>query len=236
VAVLKQEQKVADAVNALVQELGGLNRAFARLAVSLGINIPDPLWAGSLDSEAGRQLKWVYPTSAGDSEFLKRATLASTLIIEALKPKLLRKLLQSLDETLHQNNEDPPKTLGSRRLLERGTLVAVLMENLRPDMAEIPILVGRAEGEAAFIEDDLHVELEKLYKRVREEFAPLSFLYDLRVHGGLAHSPNMKEAAKAAKALGLAGSGWHRTHYLSLINLVTSSVSQISEHLRDGAS
>jgi hypothetical protein len=32
----------------------------------------------SLDSLAGRQLKWVYPTSADDNEFLKRATLACT--------------------------------------------------------------------------------------------------------------------------------------------------------------
>lgn len=91
----------------MVQALGGLNRAFARLAASLGTDIQDSLWSGSLDSEAGSQLKWVYPASADDSEFLKRATLASTLIIEALKPKLRRKLLQSLDETLHQNNEGP---------------------------------------------------------------------------------------------------------------------------------
>jgi hypothetical protein len=46
----------------------------------------------------------------------------------------------------------------------------------------------------------------------------------------------MNEAAKAAVALGLPESGWHRTHYLSLINLVTGSISQISEHLRNGAS
>ena len=97
------------------------------------------------------------------------------------------------------------------------------------------MLIRRAEGEAASTKDDLQVELEKLYKRLREEFAPLAFFYDLRVHGGLAHNPNMKEAAKAAGALGLPGSGWHRTHYLSLVNLVTGSVSQICEHLRNGA-
>jgi hypothetical protein len=68
----------------LIQEIGGLNRAFAGLGASLGINIQEPLWSGSLDSEAGRQLKWVYPTSADDSEFLKRATLACTLVLDAL--------------------------------------------------------------------------------------------------------------------------------------------------------
>jgi hypothetical protein len=54
------------------------------------------------------------------------------------------------------------------------------MENLRPDIAEIPILVRRAEGEIVSV-DDLQAELEKLYKRVRDEFAPLAFLYDLRI-------------------------------------------------------
>jgi hypothetical protein len=109
------------------------------------------------------------------------------------------------------------------------------MENLRPDIAQIPILVRQAEGEARSTKDDPQAELEKLYERVREKFAPLAFLYDLRVHGGLAHSPNLKEAAKAAKALGLPGSGWHRTHYLSLLSLLTGSISQISEHLKSGA-
>ena len=83
---------------------------------------------------------------------------------------------------------------------------------------------------------DVQAELEKLYERVRDEFAPLVFLYELRVHGGLAHHPNTKEAAKAAAKLGFPGSGWHRTHYLSLLNLLTSSVSQISKHLKNGAS
>jgi hypothetical protein len=235
VAVLNQEQKVGDAVNGLVQALGGLNRAFAWLASSLGIDFREPLWSGSLDSLASRQLKWVYSTSADDNEFLKRATLVSTLVLEALNPKLLRKLLQQLDGTLHQNSENPPRTLGSRRLLERVTLVAVLMENVRPDIAEIPMLVRRAEGETVSV-DDLQAELEILYKRIRDEFAPPAFLYDLRIHGGLAHQANMREAAKAAIALGFPKSGWHRTHYLNLLNRLTSSISRTSEHLRSGAS
>jgi len=110
------------------------------------------------------------------------------------------------------------------------------MDNLRPNIAEIPSLVRRAESEAESAEDDLQAEIEKLYKHVRDEFAPLAFLYDLRVHGGLAHHPNIKEEAKAAKALGFPASGWHRTHYLNLLNRLTGSISQISEHLRSGVS
>jgi outer membrane protein TolC len=47
VEVLKQEQTVPDAVNSLVQALGGLNRAFARLAPSLGMEAPETANAGA---------------------------------------------------------------------------------------------------------------------------------------------------------------------------------------------
>lgn len=93
---LGQEQSVPDAVNSLVQALETLNAAFAAMAVSLQVPIVDCLWRGSLDSLAGRQLKWVYPATTDDDEFVKRATLASTLVIEALEPALLRQLLGTL--------------------------------------------------------------------------------------------------------------------------------------------
>jgi hypothetical protein len=48
--------------------------------------------------------------------------------------------------------------------------------------------------------------------------------------------PTINEAAKAAKALGFPASGWHRTHYLNLLNRLTGSISQISENLRNRAS
>jgi hypothetical protein len=88
---------------------------------------------------------------------------------------------------------------------------------------------------AASAEDDLQADLEKLHERVRDEFAPLAFLYELRIHGGLAHHPNMIEAAKAAAALGFPESGWHRSHYLNLLKRLTGSISEISEHLENGA-
>ena len=100
-------------------------------------------------------------------------------------------------------------------------------------MFALPIRPGSGETLSA---DGLQAELEKLYKRVRDQFAPLAFLYDLRINGGLAHQANMREAAKGAIALGFPKSGCHRTHYPNLLNRLTSSISQISEHLRSGAS
>lgn len=122
---LTQEKTVPDAVNALVDALHGLNGAFACLTSSFPAAVSAPLWNGSLDSLAGRQLKWVYPVGAADDEFLKRATLASTLVIEALKPSSLRNLLRAVDASLCNNAEDPPRPLGSRKLLQWLTLVSM---------------------------------------------------------------------------------------------------------------
>lgn len=230
--VLRQEQSIPDAVNALVSALDKLNTTFAAMATSLKASMPEPLWRGSLDSLAGRQLKWVYPASAGDDEFLKRVTLASTLVIEALEPASLRKLLSAVDSSLHMNDDKPPRPLGSRNLLQRLTLIAVLVETFQPGIASIPILVKQAEGKAKNGgEPDVQMELEKTYRRVREEFAPLAFLYDLRTAGGLAHTLNKARAAAAAAQLGLPEKNWHRADYLRLLNLVAESVYQIVRHL-----
>lgn len=231
-AALKSEQTVADAVNSVVQVLGELNDTFARIAASLGLIIQERPWRGSLDSLSGRQLKWVYPATADDDEFLKRATLVSTLVIEALQPASLRKLLSAVDSSLHMNDENPPRPLGSRNLLQRVTLVAVLIEDFRPDIAAIPVLIKQAEGKLPIVgEPDLQDELARSCRRVRDEFAPLAFLYDLRTHGGLAHSPNKEQAATAAAKLGLPRGNWHRTDYLRLLKLVAESVHQISRNL-----
>jgi hypothetical protein len=158
---LMQEQSVPDAVNFLVKALNTLNAAFAAMAVSFGVAIREPLWRGSLDSLAGRQLKWVYLATADDDEFLKRATLVSTLVIESFEPRSLRKLLSAVGRTLHMNDENPPRPLGSRRLLQRLALIAVLIESFQPDIAGIPMLVRQAEGKAKNAnEPDLQAELE----------------------------------------------------------------------------
>lgn len=232
---LAQETTIPEAVNSLAMALKRLNAAFADLGTSLGVTIADPLWRGSLDTLAGRQLKWVYPSTADDDEFLKRATLASTLFIDGLQPAPLRELLTSVDANLHKNFENPPQTLGSRNLLQRAALVAVLLKRLQPEMAELPGLVKQAEGKARNATPDLQAELERSYKQVRDEFAPLAFLYDLRIHGGLAHPPNREEAATAAVSLGLPKENWHRTDYLSLLRVIADSVNRISEHFEAAA-
>ncbi|HOJ04083.1 MAG TPA: hypothetical protein PK916_08770 [Bacteroidota bacterium] len=235
IETLRDEQTVADAVNSLVQALDDLNYAFEELAGSLGVTIPEPLWQGSLNSLAARQLKWVYPATADDDEFMKRATLASTLVLEALKPASLRKLLIAIYPNLHMIDETPPRPLGSRNLLQRLTLIATLFEEFQADIVIIPSLVKQAEGKAHDEgEPELLEELESAYRRLRDEFAPLAFLYDLRTYGGLAHAPNNAQASKTAVQLGLPEKNWHRSDYLLLLKVVADSLRKISKRL-DGA-
>jgi len=228
---LAQETTIPEAVNSLVHALNRLNAAFSEMGASMGVTIAESLWRGSLDSLAGRQLKWVYPSTADDDEFVKRATLASTLFLDALQPVALRKLLNAVGKKLDQTLEKSPRPLGSRNLLQRVTLVARLIEEIQPKKTQLPMLVKQAEAKAKSVTDpDLQRDLQELHRRVRDEFAPLAFLYDLRTHGGLAHPPNKAEAAIAARKLGLPKENWHRTDYLRLLKLITDCVDRISEH------
>ena len=236
ITALREEQTVPAAVNALIKALTELNTAFAQMAVSFGVTLEKPLWGGSAESLAGRQLKWVYPATADDDEFLKRATLASTLVIDELAPSSMRQTLAAVGQTLDKTIENPPRTLGSRNLLQRLALVAVLIKDFQPNIEEISKLVRRAEGRNfKGVAADVEIELTKAYKRVRSDFAPLAFLYDLRTHGGLAHPPNKAEAGSAAQKLALPRGNWHRSDYLRLLNLVTENIGTVTAHFDAGA-
>lgn len=229
--VLKQEQTIPSEVNALVGELESLNAEFQFLANSLNLELPTPLWRGSKDSLAGRQLKWVYLSIADDHEFLKRATLLSTLVIDGFVPKSLRKVIRVWGDNLHQDLQN--QSLRSRKLLERISLIAVLIEDFRPNRAEIPKLVRVAEGQSLdTVDTELESELKVSYRKIRKMLAPLAFLYDLRIHGGLAHTPDRRKVESAASKLGFSTKNWHRTDYLHLLNLVTDSIRQIGLQFR----
>jgi hypothetical protein len=232
VKALREEQSIPDAVNSLVDSLQKLNRIFGVFADSFEVITVEVLWHGSVESLAGRQLKWVYPVTADDDELLKRATLLSTVVIEALSASTLRTVLRAIGSTLHMSEDNPPRSLGSRNLLQRLTLSAVLIEKFKPHLSEIPTLIRVSEGKARDDDAlDLQAELESCNKELREEFAPLAFLYDLRTHSGIAHAPNKDRVVSVAKRLGLPEQNWNRRNYLRLLNLVTGAVERINEHL-----
>jgi hypothetical protein len=232
---LAQEPQIPEAVNTVVAALNRLSAAFGDFADCIGVHLAEPLWRGSLGGLAGRQLKWVYPAAADDDEFLKRSTLASTLFLDGLLPSPMRTLSRSLGRNLHRTFDREPRTLGSRNLLQRVTLISLIIERLQPELGELPVLVQQAEGKATNASAELQAELESLSNCVREDFAPLAFLYDLRTSGGLAHPPSKDTAEAAAANLGLPKEKWHRKDYLSLLSRIVESLSRISERLEAAA-
>ena len=231
---LQQEGTIPEVVNSLVNELSKLNYTFSNVMRLFGVNAQELLWGGTLDSLAGRQLKGVYPADSDDDEFLKRATLLSTLVIEEFKPDLLRKVICSVGNNLHLNDETPPRPFGSRNLVQRLVLICVLIDKFRPEPSSIPILIQQAEGKEENINDpELQNELKAVNREVRDSISPLAFLYDLRTHGGLAHAFNRARISKAANYLGLPKENWHRKDYLHLLKLATSSIQQINEKMEN---
>lgn len=226
-AAATSEASIPEAINDVGQALSELTGAFTSLCYAFSVS-PSQLWGGSLESLAGRQLKWVYRDDAGDDVFLQRATLASTLVIEELSSSSMRHFLQSIDAALHLNAESPPRSLGSRNLLQRVALVAMLVAALAPDRAELPDLIAQAEGRQDAPDAELQRELDALALTVRREFEVLAFLYDLRNFAGLAHASNPERAGEAAERLGLRKNGWHRSDYLALLGMIANSIRAIA--------
>jgi len=227
-AVIRSETQIPEAVNSVLDALQHLNVAFLALCDAAGVSPNSDLWQGSRDGLAARQLKWVYRTGSDEDEFLKRATLASTLFLDGLLVPPMREFLCRFGEQLHQSFDKTRSPLGSRNLLQRVTLLAMLVERLRPTRENLASLVEQAEGKSMNPEPVLQAELEVCRNQVREMFAPLAFLYDLRISGGLAHPPNKEDAKTAAQRLGLPAGNWHRTHFLALLDLIETSVRKVA--------
>jgi len=230
---LNEMPKIPDQINCLIGNLNRLSHALEELAHAMNVRVTNSFWRGSVESLAARHLKMVYATNASDDEFLARATFMSTLVIDALAPKPLRQLCHRWGRDFHKDNNGKP--LGSRRLLERVTFSALLLAELQLSMTDFSKFGKKiVEQSESHVESSLQIEIDKLRKRARCNLAPLAFLYDLRVYGGLAHQPNMKKISIAATKLGLPTTGWHRSHFMKLIDLVTTSVTQARECIESG--
>lgn len=226
---MSEEKPIPEAVTELVDALDWLNERVQDHARVRSLLLDEHPWRGTTDSLAARQLKWVYPVAAHDDEFLKRATLLSTLVIDGLVPAPLRALLRSYSATLHEKGGKP---LGSRNLLQRLVLTAAVVTALQPQDGEVEELVRCAEGEIQASSTDLQAELVALNAEIRAEFAPLAFLYDLRTAGGVAHPPSPAKAGAAAQELGLGAKDWRRADYLKMLALTTTAVGAVNTRLR----
>jgi hypothetical protein len=140
-------------------------------------------------------------------------------------------MLSAIEDTLHLSGDVPPKSLGSRNLLQRLTMLAAILDTFHPKITEIAELVRTGERKVALDSLDLRTELDSIHKKVREDFAPLAFLYDVRTHAGIAHAPNKKYVQEAAKQLGLPDRNWSRRDYMLLLNMITAAIGKVSDYL-----
>jgi predicted component of type VI protein secretion system len=228
----RDEPTIAESVNRLAESLAQLNHGFELFANVLGLSPKMQLWSGSLDSLAGRQLKWYYPHNASDDEFLKRAVLMSTFVSEELSTDVLRAVARALSPHLHRGDDGKP--LGSRRLLERLTLIAKLVTRTKTAGQPLVEMVAQAEG-AGGDDAELLSELRDLRKSVRKDFAPIAFLYDLRNSSGVAHSSSITAARQAAINLGLPSDRWARSEYLALLQNASRAIDSITSAFRMSA-
>lgn len=232
VEALRGDKSLPDLVNGLSQGFSNLNASFFSFVSAIGGNSGERLWGGSLDGLPARQMKWVYPSNASEDEFLKRATLASTFLIDELSSKAMRGALMKVGAELHLGRDKKP--LGSRNLLQRCVFVASVISDLRPSIGDVAALVELTESPTSQNADqDLKSELLQLFQAVRADFSPLAFLYDLRVHGGIAHPPNKAEASAAATRLGLRPSNWTRDDFIKVVSLITASVEKLASRMSD---
>lgn len=227
-SALQQERVIASTITGIGMALEDLNQAAKEFAKSLKKE-SERIWSGSLDSLSGRALKAVYQAAARDDEFIKRMTLLSTLVIDELKPKPLRLILEQYDEAL--SKDDNRKPLGSRKLLERLVLVAAIEAEMKPEQSDLLELISIAEGRKKDGDPELTIELANLAGKVRSDLSPLAFLYDIRISGGVAHPPSKESLEDAVKSLGLRESGWRRGDFLSILDLVEKSIDAATAYL-----
>ncbi len=145
-------------------------------------------------------------------------------MLDELKAEPLRLSLVAIGPTMHQTDDDPPRSLASRNLLQRTVLAAAVVARARPDRAELPDLIRQAEKSLAMAMANSKKNSRQFTAMSAPILRQLAFLYDLRLHGGLAHPASPVRAADAAVKLGLPRSGWRRRDFVQFLELVTHAI------------
>jgi hypothetical protein len=127
------------------------------------------------------------------------------------------------------------KFTGGLKLLQRLCLVANLMSAFQTKRDLQYLLKPTIQKPKTGEELELAAEVQCIANKVREIFAPLVGLYDLRTASGLAHPPSKDKIREATKLLGLPTKGWTRAHYILLLGKISSCISQSCEILSVGA-
>ena len=224
-----QELPLPKAVNGLLASLQALNGAAIYCEGHFSTPRHGPIWAEDGLDEAISKLKYVYPDSARDEDFLLRATCLSTVVDGGLRPEALRQVVGTFGSNLHLKNPEKSEsnTLGSLKLLERWGLIAAIVHQLSlSKFGKLKSLVIAAESATRppKLGEDLWNELSAMRRTIAAEMAPLFCLNDIRNSGGTAHPLISRKIAKALNGLGLPPNGFTRLSFLALVKTVTETL------------
>jgi hypothetical protein len=227
----KDKQSIRGQVKRLISELYSLSEAFEYFCQKF---VPDSagqsIWNGDDKDQIVKELKWFYPTHESDADFRTRVAQLSVLVVDSLNPTLMRTVLVRLNALLPED-----KFTGGLKLLQRLCLVANLMSAFQTKRDLQYLLKPTIQKPKTGEELELAAEVQCIANKVREIFAPLVGLYDLRTASGLAHPPSKDKIREATKLLGLPTKGWTRAHYILLLGKISSCISQSCEILSVGA-
>jgi hypothetical protein len=98
---LMKETSIPSLVDAVLSALGRLNESANEYAANLELRLSGQLWGGTKENIAVRRLKRVYADNSGDDEFLERATLLSTLVVDEIRTEFLREMLRPFGKAMH---------------------------------------------------------------------------------------------------------------------------------------
>ncbi|HIA53554.1 MAG TPA: hypothetical protein EYN91_15925 [Candidatus Melainabacteria bacterium] len=224
-SIVANEIPLPKLIKALCDALCSLNRDIKGFSEAFGILDCEPFWQGSEDSIIAKQLKWVYPNSYGDEQFVKRMTFLSNLVTEEFQSNPITAVLSKFESRLTQKDK---KTMTSpRNLLLRMTLIAALIEKFDCSNSEVADLIMDMERFQEKKEVSLEEDLKKLYLDIYDKFSVLAFLHDFRNFAEIAHKACEGKAREAAVKLGLPTSGWKRRNFIDVVSKITERANEI---------
>ncbi len=225
-----REREIPDVVNALVDALEHMAATPSWFADE-GTELPAAVW--SLKSDP-RPLKRHMGSTTDTTEFARRVTELSTLLIDGLDKAALIRAVEAL---AGMNAPNEYRSQGSRKWLEAWATacrIARQLGTMEPVALAGPLRLGLTWTTAAEREREAAQEYQQAALDTRATLAPIAYLYELRTSGGVAHPSSAKWAPALKKAAGDPEQVGRRA-YLALLSSLGEAVRSVVEDVRAAA-
>lgn len=228
-----EEETLPNMINSFVESMKQMNDSVVDFSFTVGAKDVALIWKVDDQDPALRQLKSVYPSNASEHEFLRRITLLSRIFTEEVNIADLRLLLGKFGKDLHKGLDG--KTLASRSILQRAVFIASILRNMDAQNNEIVELIRCIDSNKPYADGDLLNEAKSIWHQVRNWFAPIAYLYDMRNSGGVAHKFNAAKVEESALNLDLHHVNWTRQDFLKVLSDLIDHNKQITENFEAAA-